>query len=101
MPRCAVIGQTARRAVHRGIGAGTGPKPPPAGRECAVRRQRVRADARVTGLDANPWVYRAAGYAPASAHGQKTAYFAAVLPKRLRKRSTRPPMLSTDFCVPV
>ncbi len=28
-------------------------------------------------------------------------YFAAVLPKRLRKRSTRPPMLSTDFCVPV
>jgi hypothetical protein len=28
-------------------------------------------------------------------------YFAVVLPKRLRKRSTRPPMLSTDFCVPV
>jgi hypothetical protein len=28
-------------------------------------------------------------------------YFAAVLLKRLRKRSTRPPMLSTDFWVPV
>jgi hypothetical protein len=29
------------------------------------------------------------------------AYLAAVLPKRLRNFSTRPPMLSTDFCVPV
>ena len=28
-------------------------------------------------------------------------YLAAVLPNRLRNRSTRPPMLSTDFCVPV
>ena len=30
------------------------------------------------------------------------AYLAtAVLPKRLRKRSTRPPNVSMDFCVPV
>ena len=29
------------------------------------------------------------------------ASLAAVLPKRLRNFSTRPPMLSTDFCVPV
>jgi len=29
------------------------------------------------------------------------AYLAAVLPYLLRKRSTRPPMLSTDFWVPV
>jgi len=28
-------------------------------------------------------------------------YLAAVLPKRLRNFSTRPPMLSTDFWVPV
>ena len=32
----------------------------------------------------------------------RMAYLAtAVLPKRLRKRSTRPPNVSMDFCVPV
>jgi hypothetical protein len=29
------------------------------------------------------------------------AYLAAVLPYLLRNRSTRPPIVSTDFCVPV
>src|SRR3989338_8530496 len=33
--------------------------------------------------------------------GKTLAYLAAVLPKRLRNFSTRPPMLSPDFCVPV
>lgn len=35
------------------------------------------------------------------ARGLILVYFAAVLPKRLRNFSTRPPMLSTDFWVPV
>jgi hypothetical protein len=33
--------------------------------------------------------------------GTAPSYLAAVLPYLLRNLSTRPPMVSTDFCVPV
>ena len=42
-----------------------------------------------------------AAYSAVAAAASGAASTAAVLPKRLRNFSTRPPMVSTDFCVPV
>ena len=42
-----------------------------------------------------------AAYSAVAAAASGAASMAAVLPKRLRNFSTRPPMVSTDFCVPV
>ena len=59
------------------------------------------------GLDGIRWAFHAkrAGRLPGLPFGghQCANYLAmvVVLPKRLRNFSTRPPMLSTDFCVPV
>ena len=75
-------------------------------------KAQTKKAARVTGLPfwkaveicaAVPLLRSAAGVGLHRCQGAFFAllYFAAVLPKRLRKRSTRPPMLSTDFCVPV
>ena len=40
-------------------------------------------------------------YMPDGRHQTVNYLATVVLPKRLRNFSTRPPMLSTDFCVPV
>ena len=102
-----------RRPQCPRLSRGRGQKTPAARRRCkAAAVPRAASGARRPGqrwrewlssrADVNRYEKRQRGKPGClSREAFASIYLAAVLPKRLRKRSTRPPMLSTDFCVPV